>query len=287
MNFFEALLLGVIQGLTEFLPVSSSGHLAVAQWFFGVENSSLTFAIILHLGTFLAIVIAYWRSVVNMIKEFFLMLGDLFRGRGFGFKDHKYRKYIALLVVASIPAGIVGVLFSDYIDSAFSSIYFVCAAFVVTGFILLFGSRLAKKNNGELSELSYPKAFGVGLFQMCAVLPGISRSGTTTVGGMSMGLKKEDALELSFLMALPAILGSLLLELKDVLGTVADISLPICAVGFFAAFIVGLFSIWLYRKIVINGSTLIFSIYLWVLAAVVLYFAVSGTTMVGVAIICS
>ena len=190
MSIFEAILLGVVQGATEFLPVSSSGHLVIAQTLFGIENSNLAFAIILHLGTFFAIVAAYHTSVFQLIKEFFLMLWDLVRFKGANLKKSKYRYYIVYIIIASIPAGIAGVLFNDQIETAFSSIYIVCVTLFLTGFILLLGERIGRRNQGHIEKLGPVKSFVVGLFQMCAIMPGISRSVTTMTVVLLMGLKK-------------------------------------------------------------------------------------------------
>ncbi len=270
MSIKEALILGIIQGATEFLPVSSSGHLAITSALLGVENNSLAFSIILHLGTLIAIMIAYKESVWGLIREFFLMTGDVIKGKGFNLKKSKYRTYIPLLIVASVPAGIVGVFFGDLIDSLFSSVYFVIITLSVTGIILIVGEKIGAKATKNIEELSPVQAFGVGVFQMFAVLPGISRSGTTTVGGLTLGLKREEALEFSFLMALPAILGSLLLDIKDVIGTVMELSFPVVGIGFISSLIVGYFSIGFFRKVVKKGSMMVFSIYLWCLSAVML-----------------
>lgn len=270
MSIKEALILGIIQGATEFLPVSSSGHLAITSHLLGVENNSLAFSIILHLGTLIAIMVAYRQSVWGLIKEFFLMMGDVFKGRGFCLGKSKYRKYIPLLIVASIPAGIVGVFFGDVIDALFSSVYFVIITLSLTGIILIVGEKIGSKATKNIEDLSPMKAFGVGIFQMFAVLPGISRSGTTTVGGLTLGLKREEALEFSFLMALPAILGSLLLDIKDIIGTVMELSLPVVGIGFVSSLIVGYLSIGFFKKVVKQGSMMIFSVYLWCLSAVML-----------------
>jgi undecaprenyl-diphosphatase len=268
MSLFEAFILGLIQGLTEFLPVSSSGHLVIAQHLFHIEEGNLAFAIILHLGTFLSIVIAYHESVLQMVKEFFLMLYDLVRLKGFGFHKSKYRYYILYVVIASIPAAIVGILFDDYIEAAFSSVFIVSLMFIVTAILLYLGERSGNQNKGTIENLGIGKSFFIGLFQMCAITPGLSRSGTTLTGGLFSGLKRDEALEMSFLMALPAILGSLLLEIKDVIEATVSISLPIVAVGFITSLVVGLFSISLFRRIVKQGRMIVFSIYLVILSAV-------------------
>ena len=173
MSITDALILGIVQGATEFLPVSSSGHLAITAELLGVENNSLAFSIILHLGTLLSIMIAYRESVWGLIREFFLMIKDLFTKKSFCMEKSKYRKYIPLLIVASVPAGIVGVFFGDFIDMLFSSVYFVVITLSVTGIILIVGEKIGQKADKNIEQLSLTKAFGVGLFQMFAVLPGI------------------------------------------------------------------------------------------------------------------
>ncbi len=266
MSVLEALISGFVQGATEFLPVSSSGHLVILQTIFGMSDNNLEFAIILHMGTFLAIVAAYHNSVFQLIKEFFLMLFDLIRFKGLNLKKSKYRYYIVYIIIATIPAAVVGFLFDDFISEAFSSIHMVSITLFITGFILLFGEKIGKNNKGVIEKLGAGKSVIVGLFQMCAILPGISRSGTTMTGGLFCGLKKEDALEFSFLLALPAILGSLILKLKDVIGTVIDTSLLPIAAGFLASLVVGYLSIKLFNLIVKKGSLLYFSVYCWIVS---------------------
>lgn len=266
MTVLEALVSGFVQGATEFLPISSSGHLVILQSIFGMNDNNLEFAIILHMGTFFAIIAAYHNSVFQLIKEFFLMIFDLIRLKELNLKKSKYRYYIVYIIIATIPAAIVGFLFDDFISEAFSSIHMVSITLFITGFILLFGEKIGKNNKGVIEKLGAGKSVIVGLFQMCAILPGISRSGTTMTGGLFCGLKKEDALEFSFLLALPAILGSLILKLKDVMGTVINTSLLSIAIGFFFSLIVGYLSIKLFNLVVKKGSLLYFSVYCWIVS---------------------
>ena len=270
MTLIQAIVLGIVQGLTEFLPVSSSGHLVMTQTLFGITENNLSFAIILHLGTLFAIIIAYHSAVFNMIKQFFLMIGDLFTKRSFNLAESKYRYYIVYIIVATIPAGIVGVLFSDLISEAFSSVVLISITFAITGAILLVGEKIGKQNEGIIEKLGPKKAFIVGLFQMLAITPGISRSGTTMTGGLFMGLKKEDALEFSFLLALPAILGSLLLEFSEVVIAIQTISPLYVLAGFLSAVVVGYGSIKLFNAIVKKGKMIVFSCYLWLLSIVLI-----------------
>lgn len=265
MSILQAIILGFVQGATEFLPVSSSGHLVIAQTLFGLINNNLAFDIMLHLGTFFAIVVAYHTSVFNLIKEFFLMLFDVIRFKGLNLKKSKYRYYIVYILIATIPATIVGVFFNDYIEAAFSSIYLVSFTLFITGIILFFGEKFGNKNQGAIEKLGPTRSFIVGLFQMAAIIPGISRSGTTMTGGIFCGLKKEEALEFSFLMALPAILGSVLLNFSDIKGIMETSMTPIIA-GFITAFIIGYLSIKLFNLVVKKGSLLYFSVYCWIVS---------------------
>ena len=266
MTLFNAILLGIIQGATEFLPVSSSGHLVIFQHFLGITEGNLEFAIVLHLGTLLAIFIAYWNSVKNMIIEFFKMIGDLFSNKSLCIEKSKYRKYILYILVSSIPAGIVGVLFEDAIDSVFSSILVVSITLFITGLLLILGERIGKRNRRKIEDLGYRTSFFVGFFQMFAIMPGISRSGSTIVGGLLGGLKKEEAVEFSFLMSIPAVLGSVLLKIKDIVALgVSESALPLI-VGFLCATIIGYLSIKLLENLVQKGKLVYFSYYCFIVS---------------------
>ena len=270
MSILEAFVLGLIQGAAEFLPISSSGHLVLAQALFGIEENNLAFAILLHLGTFFAIIVAYKETVWGLIREFFLMLADIFKGRGANLDESRYRRYIIYIITGCIPAGVAGVLFDEMFEELFSNVAMVCLMLILTGFVLVYAEKLSRKTTGSLEELGVGKSFIVGLFQMCAIMPGLSRSGTTMTGGLVAGLKKEDALEFSFLLALPTILGSVVLKLGDLATAIREISLAPVLVGFFTAMTVGYFSIVLFKKTVKKGSLLSFSVYCWLVAAAII-----------------
>ncbi len=270
MSILESIVLGFVQGAAEFLPISSSGHLVIVQALFGITQNNLAFTILLHLATFFAIFAAYYKSVISLIKEFFLMLFDIVTLKGPQLKKSKYRYYIIYIIIATIPAGIAGVLLDSYIESAFSSVLVVSIMLIVTGFVLLLGEKLSALGSQKIEELGPVKSFLVGLFQMCAIMPGLSRSGTTMTGGIVMGLSKDEALEFSFLLALPTILGSVILKAKDVVAAVQDISIVACLAGFVTALVVGYCSILLFKKIVKKGSLISFSVYCWVLGLLLL-----------------
>lgn len=272
MTTIQAIILGIVQGLTEFLPVSSSGHLVILQNFMGIGEGSLEFTIVLHLGTLLAVVIAYYGSIWNMIKEFFLMLADIITLKGPMLDKSKYRRYIVYILCASVPAGIVGVLFEDFISEKFGSLVIVGITLMITGVLLVLGDALGKNNSKHIEALGPKKSFIIGIFQMFAITPGISRSGSTIVGGLLSGLKKEEAIEFSFLMSIPAVLGSLLLKIKDILAIGASTSFVPLIVGFLCAAVIGYFSIVLLNSIVKKGKLYYFSIYCWIVGlALIIY----------------
>lgn len=277
MTLLNAILLGIIQGATEFLPVSSSGHLVIFQNILGVTEGNLEFTIVLHLGTLLAIFIAYWNSIKNMIVEFFKMIGDLFKERSLCLEKSKYRKYILYILVASIPAGIVGVLFEDVIESIFSSLFVVAITLAVTGVLLILGDRLGKRNKRKIEELGYRTSFFIGIFQMFAIMPGISRSGSTIVGGLFSGLKKDEAVEFSFLMSIPAVLGSLLLKIKDIVTLGATTSVFPLIIGFLCAAVVGYLSIKLLVELVQKGKLIYFSYYCFTVSICLLIYNIVTT----------
>ncbi|MBO4360906.1 MAG: undecaprenyl-diphosphate phosphatase [Eubacteriaceae bacterium] len=270
MSIIEAIVLGFVQGAAEFLPISSSGHLVLTQALFGITENNLAFSLLLHLATLFAVIAAYHETVFGLIKEFFLMIADIFRGRGARIREVTYRKYIFCIIVGCIPAGIVGVLFDDLFEAMFSNVIMVCMMLILTGFVLLAAEKISKNNTKGIDSLTLPKAFVTGLFQMCAIMPGLTRSGTTMLGGLAVGLRKEDALEFSFMLSLPTILGSVLLELKDIGAAIRDISIVPVAAGFITALVVGYLSIQLFKKIVKQGSLMGFAAYCWLVATVVI-----------------
>lgn len=272
MSIIEAILLGLVQGLTEFLPVSSSGHLVLLQSFMGLADTNFAFTLMLHLGTFLAVVIAYFDSVKNMIIEFFKMLFDLITFKGPHLEKSKYRKYIIYIIIGSIPAGIVGVLFDDYFEAIFANVTVVAFTLLITGGILIGAEYLMQrgKNKKEIENLGYWNALSVGVFQMCAIMPGVSRSGSTIFAGLLSGLKREDAVEFAFLLSLPASLGSLLLNLNDVAHMTQAISWLPVGIGFFVSMVVGYFSIRLLNAMVKKGSLVPFAIYCFAIGVIVI-----------------
>ncbi|MBP3643288.1 MAG: undecaprenyl-diphosphate phosphatase [Alistipes sp.] len=257
MDTLQAIILGIVQGLTEFLPVSSSGHLQLANEILGTDlnpDSNLTFSLTLHAATVLSTIVILWAEIWKLLKGIF--------SRTFTAEQ----AYVLKIVISMIPVGIVGLFFKDYIEAAFSSIAVVGVMLLITAALLSF-AYYAKPRQKE--ELSYRDAFIIGLAQAVAVLPGLSRSGSTIATGLLLGNKKESVAQFSFLMVLPPILGNALLDcLKGDFGGGVE-TLPLVA-GFVAAFVTGCIACKWMIDIVKRGKLIWFAIYCAVAGVVAL-----------------
>ena len=224
MELIKAIILGLIQGLAEFLPISSSGHLAIFKYVLGFDtDTGLLFDVLLHLGTLVAVFVAFYKDIFELIKEGFSIIGQFFKSL-FGCLSKKakwqpvvttpYRRFVMLVIVSTIPTGIMGILLSDAINAASATLIVPGILLLINGIQLLISDRLP---DGALTEAdaSYGKAAIVGIAQGVATFPGISRSGTTITACLACGFKREFAVKYSFIMSIPAILGALVLELLD------------------------------------------------------------------------
>jgi len=261
MDLFNAIILGLVQGLTEFLPVSSSGHLVLTQKILGVEDDGVTFEIMVHFGTLLSVVIYFWKPLWRMLLAVLPPFKEEYA---------RDRKMILYLAIASVPAAIIG--FSPAKD-AFESVYekpgIVGLLLIVTGLLLFLPRLLAKRGTGEMSVKS---AIVMGLGQAFAILPGISRSGSTIVSGMVAGTKSSAAAEFSFLMAIPAIAAAAVLELEH-LGAIESEVLTNYLAGTAVAFVSGLLAICSVLAAIRKGKFEYFGIYCLVAGlAAFLYF---------------
>ena len=268
MNIIQGIIIGIVQGLTEFLPVSSSAHLVFIQNILGVE-SSLAFDTFLHLGTLIAVLWFFRWDIIKMLKSWWLSIGDILQGRfRQGFYDDPYKRLAWYVILATIPVGIVGVLFEDSIDALFSGALYVPAFFLfVTGTILYLSQRM-NSGNINLHNISKKEALFMGLGQACAILPGLSRSGTTIAAGLTAGLDKEFAAKFSFILSIPAILGAFVLQLKDI-GSAMDANFLPVFLGFIAAIIAGYMAIKWMLDLIQNKSLDIFAYYCWVVGIIV------------------
>lgn len=273
VTYLSAILMGVLQGIAEFLPISSSGHLALFQHFFGVENfeeTQMFFSVMLHFGTFVSVCIYYFQDILEMICEFFLMLRDLFvPGDRRGKVPPPARRLVLLVILATLPLFLV-LPVKDFIEQATANVRFVSVALLVTGFLLFFSDRLARGRKTEKTA-RISDALLVGLAQCFGTLPGISRSGSTISAGLLCGFSRTFAVRFSFLMSLPAVFGATLLELKDALEVGIDPALiPMCAVGVVVSCVVGFFAIRLVNLLSDKGKFGAFAWYCWVAGAAAL-----------------
>ena len=261
MDWLQALILGLVQGLTEYLPVSSSGHLAIGQALFGIENGddNLMFTVAVHVATVLSTIVVLWSEIDWILKGLFK------------FEMNAETKYVLNIIVSMIPVGIVGVFFKDYVEEVFGSgLLIVGCCLLLTALLLIF-SYYARPRQKE--HISMKDAFIIGLAQAAAVLPGLSRSGSTIATGLLLGNKKESLAQFSFLMVIPPILGEALLDvLKAVKGeaVMGDIDMvPLC-VGFLAAFVSGCIACKWMVNIVKKGKLIYFGIYCAIVGAVLI-----------------
>ena len=265
MTYFMSILMGIIQGVAEFLPISSSGHLALFQTFFGMENMEekyMFFTVLLHFGTLISVCMVYWRDIVDMIREFFLGIAALAGRKDTGVAPPPARRMVMLIIIATVPLFVM-VLLRDAVNQLFSNSIMVSCALLATGFILFFSDRIARGHK-TARNATVADALIVGCGQALAVIPGLSRSGTTISVGMMRGFDRAFAVRFSFLMSLPAVLGANVLEIKDALASNFPIEeLPMYLVGVAVSAVVGYFAIRLVKSLSDKGKFGKFAYYCW------------------------
>jgi undecaprenyl-diphosphatase len=250
MNILSALLLGLIQGLCEFLPVSSSGHLVLFQNILGINEGALFFDTMLHVGTLAAVVAVYYKRLWELIKK-------------------PFQKKVYLLVLSTLVTAVIAFLFKDTFDSAFEG-KFLGIGFLLTAVILTLNEKLSRGKK-DIDHMKYTESLGVGFMQGVAIFPGVSRSGSTIAGARFFGLSKEAAAEYSFILSIPAILGSLVLQIPDVAAEgLQGTDWGCVIIGTLAAAVSGYFAIRWMLKLITKKSLKGFAIYVGVLGALVL-----------------
>lgn len=259
MSIWFAALQGLVQGLTEFLPVSSSGHLVLVQALFGsgVETNYMLFNVLLHFGTLLSVVVAFWKDIKELFVEFFGWIRDGFRING-----HPYRRFIVMLLITLVPMFLI-LPIESRLEAAFSSPLLVGLLLLVTAALLFLSEKAPKKHKTE-QNASWLDALIVGIGQMFAVLPGLSRSGTTICTGLFCGFSREFAVRFAFIMSLPVVLGANILELVDVIrepALMGDASIACYAVGILVSMVSGLAAIRLVKFITKRGNFRPFVVY--------------------------
>ncbi len=254
MSIFESLLLGLIQGLTEFLPVSSSGHLVIFQHVLKMQEPPLVFDTLVHLGTLAAVFVAFWPDIVSILRRPFSRLS-------------------LLIILGCIPAAFVGILLQPLFEKAFESLLVVGSGLLITGFILVVSEKLAIRNYREKSwsNMSVWDALLIGVMQAIAITPGISRSGLTIAGSLLRGLSRDHAARFSFLLSIPVILGAGLLQLKDLpSGTFIGLNWLPYLLGPVVAGISGYFAIKLVLNFIKSGRLYLFAYYCWAIGIITL-----------------
>ena len=264
MTFLEAILLGILQGLTEFLPVSSSGHLVLAQQFLGLKEPLVFFDVMLHVGTLAAVLVAYRDAIGRLVIGGLSALGDtqFWRKPRATLNTSAELKFIWLILIGSIPTGIIAVVFKTQLESFFDEVRIVSTMLILTGVILqLPRLRREKTDSPDTSaeELKTWHAPLIGIAQGCAITPGISRSGTTISLALFLGIPAKTAAEYSFLLSIPAILGAVALKIRDL----GDTTIPfhIVGTGMLASFIVGYIALRFLLVMLNRGRFSIFSYY--------------------------
>ncbi|MCD6527885.1 MAG: undecaprenyl-diphosphate phosphatase [Desulfuromonas sp.] len=252
MTLIHALLLGLLQGATEFLPVSSSGHLAIAQHFIdGFQQPGILFDVVLHIGTLCAVAIYFSKDICQLLTAPWTA----------GEQGQQQRKLLLLIIAGSVPTAIIGLTFKNVITELYHNIPLVCAMLLITG-TLLFAAERWRNGNRQQHQLNVTDALLTGLVQGMAILPGISRSGSTIAALLFRGVDGAVAARFSFLLSMPAVGGAALLSLRD-LGTLAADQLPLYLAGGGMAFVSGLLSIHLLMAVVRNKRLAAFALYCW------------------------
>lgn len=259
MTWWDGVVLGVIQGLTEFLPVSSSGHLVVAEQMLGVPRHGVVVEVTLHVATLVAVLVVYRARVWELLRGMSRRQGGAWR-------------YVALLLVATIPAGVIGGLFDQWFERAFSSLGVVGVDFLLTGFILWSTRRAAGR--AVAPEPTFKGATAIGFAQAFAILPGISRSGSTIATSLWVGLEPAEAAEFSFLMSVPVIAGAAVLKLPGLASAEATVGALPLALSFVTALVCGVIAIKVLVNLLVRGAFHRFAPYCWALGVATLLWVV-------------
>ena len=253
MTLLFAAILGLVQGLAEFLPISSSGHLSVLQNLFGMEEVDTLFDVLLHFATLISICVVYWQDIVDMVKEIIGFFKDMRHPKPDEKEPKPARRLVFMIIIATLPLIII-LPFKDYIDKLNNNTYFIGVAFLITGAILYVSDKM---QNGRKTEknMTIVDAVKIGVVQAIATVPGISRSGSTITAGMATGLNRNFAVRFSFLMSLPAVLGATLMKLYDAINNGVDTSrFPAYLLGMAIAGITGFFAIKIVKTLSKKGK---------------------------------
>ncbi|MCX7905159.1 MAG: undecaprenyl-diphosphate phosphatase [Elusimicrobiales bacterium] len=254
MDVWHAFFLGMLQGIGEFLPISSSAHLRLYSYLVGIEYQGLFFDVMLHLGTLFAVFIYFWKDILVLIKGFFS-------------EDNESREFILSIIIATVPGVIFGLLLEDYAESVFRQVWLVAFSLIFFSFFIMFIDMKYGRNYCCEKKFNWRDGFWAGIFQSIAIIPGASRSGMSISGLLFLGYSRENAAKISFFMSMPIIFGAAVFEIKNAGGVSLDIPL---VVGFLSSFIFGILSIKFLLSLLKKSSLKIFVIYRLLLGMLVL-----------------
>lgn len=276
MSFLSAIILGLVQGIAEFLPISSSGHLSVLQNLFNMstaEDGHLFFDVLLHLGTLISVCAVYRRDIAAIITDSISCVRSMGHPEPGGPKHYPGMRLLIMMVIATLPLFVI-LPVKKYIDALYYNTWFIGAAFLLTGLVLYTGDRL-KSGHANEKNMSVGGAVVIGVAQALATVPGLSRSGMTISAGVATGLNREFAAKFSFLISIPAVLGANILSLFDAISEGVDTSLlPAYFVGMLVAMVSGYFAVSLVRVICRRGQFGIFAYYCWAAGALTLILSI-------------
>lgn len=279
MTLFESIILGLVQGLAEFLPISSSGHLAALQYIFGIDGSNvLTFTVMLHFGTLVAIFVVYWKDIVDLVKELFATIKDICTGQGVQVNKNDTRKLGFMIITASVPTAIIGLLLNDFFESLYARMTVIGVCLIITGCGLFFAERYGGGKR-TIKDMNFRNAFFIGLCQSVAIMPGISRSGATMIGGLACKFDRAFAVRYAFLISIPSVLGAFLLEVPEAVKSVSDgtgMSLGVMLAGIAVAAVSGYAAIKVMIKAVTNKKLMYFSVYTWIAGAALIIYSIAA-----------
>jgi len=261
------ILLGIIQGLTEFFPVSSSGHLAIAKYFLKLNLAGVAFETFLHFGTVLAVIVLFRKEIKELVISFIDSIYKLFQGENISniLKDDLSSKFAWFLIISTIPAAIIGYIFGPYFEVLFNKPIIVSFMLTITGALLMLGNKNNTGGNKNIFGITFKDAIFIGLAQAVAIFPGISRSGITVIAGLSRNLEREFAARYSFILSIPIILGASIFKIRELYYLNIDLSILLLSGLMAATSSYGAMKIFI--KLLINRKIYFFSYYLWILSA--------------------
>ena len=274
MDYLSAIIFGIIQGITEFLPISSSGHLVVLHKFLDIPiKNELNFDVMLHLASLLAVVIYFYNDILKLIKGFFDFKNFTNKSvESLKSSDNQWSRLSWFIIIATIPAAILGFFLDDLIENILRSLWVVVVMLISIGFLFIFVEKLNKENK-DLTSLTWKKSLFIGLAQAIALIPGTSRSGITIIAGIFSGLKKTDAIKFSFLMSVPIIAGANLIKLPQIMQSALALNeITILIIAFIATFISSILTIKYFLQFAQICSFKFFAYYRFVLAFILIGF---------------